>query len=279
MACFSFKPPHREEINFLTMLATATAPSLHVFLSGFGAPHVDEKRRIFRNNKAVIEASAWSRVRYTVCCYDDTDWSEWEHDASITVIREKGIVGQFLHRHLVPGTPAVDGFDYLLLLLDDVELTPRTVHLTEMIRWMNEFQLDVISPCMTMDSKVQFDYMKHDSTLRWPAMRVTTVLEYFCYLTRPIWYSRYYRLIDPVHNPWGWNLDMMLYKRFGFRVGVLNHMLMKHWYKGESYASRQDANPHDGAAFVLRKWGVTAHELATQPAVRYLILSMEDAGP
>jgi hypothetical protein len=245
--------------------------SLHVFIAGFGAPHVEEKKRILRNNMAVIDSTAqWSRVKYTICCYDETDFMEWWPDSRVHIVREKGIVGQFMKRHLLPDTEST-AYDYLLLLLDDVELIPGTVNMTEMIQWLNELSMDVVSPCMTTDSKIQFQYMRQ-SVETGRILRITSVLEFFCYFTTPAWYRRYYPLIEAEMNPWGWTLDMMLYKRFGFRVGVFNHMRMRHWYKGESYGLRPDADPMKGSRFVLEKWGVTAEELATQPAVRYVVI-------
>ena len=41
------------------------APSLHVFVSGFGSPHLAEKLRILKNNMAIIERHGWSRLQYT----------------------------------------------------------------------------------------------------------------------------------------------------------------------------------------------------------------------
>lgn len=252
-------------------VVSSVPPSLHVFWAGFGSPHVEEKKRILRQNMRVIEASPWSTLQYTICCYDDTDLSEWSGDSRVEIIRERGIVGQFLKRHLRPNTPATVEYDYLLLLLDDVELTPRTVNVGEMAHWLREFHMDVLSPCLTRDSQIQFQYLRHEPQYTTPTLKITSVLEFFCYFTTPAWYELYYSLIDETRNPWGWNLDMMLYRRFGFRVGVLNHMLMKHWYKGESYGARLDADPHEGAKFALERWGVTAGELAGQQAVRFLV--------
>jgi hypothetical protein len=49
---------------------------------------------------------------------------------------------------------------------------------------------------------------------------------------------------------------------------------MKHWFKDESYAMRQDANPCDGYNYVLEKYNDTTEGLANQPSVFYVIFDV-----
>lgn len=253
------------------------SPTLHVFLSGFGAPHVEEKLRILKSNRSIIESSVkWSSIHYTICCYDDTNFEELEKDSCITIIRSKGIVGQFLKRYLVPETTSTQ-YDYLLLLLDDVELQPN-VSFAKMIDYLNYFQLDVLSPSMTRSSKHQFTYMLTDPSYDRPMLKITSVLEYFCYFTTPRWYASYYETIEPDQNPWMWGLDMILYRQFKYRIGILNHMTMRHWYKNESYGLHPTINPHDGFMYILTKYGETHETVSQQPSTFYYITDMENRG-
>ena len=245
-------------------------PSLHVFVSGFGSPHLDHKLRILRNNMSIIERHPWSRIQYTICCYDDSDLSSIEKLSNVKIIRDRLIVGQFLEKYLVPDTDAT-GYTYLLCLLDDIELQD-SVDFLYMMHYIDMFGFDIVSPSMTQDSKFQFRYMLHDDKNRVPIVNVTVALEYFCYFMRPCSYKRYYQHINGERNPWMWGVDMLLYKRIGLRLGLINHMNMKHWYKDESYAHRMDKNPEDGYNYVLETYNETTDSLANQPSILYVIV-------
>lgn len=247
-------------------------PSLHVFISGFGAPHAEEKKRILRNNMAIINKHAWSRVHYTICCYDDTDLSEYDGHDNVRIIRDPLIVGQYIEKYLVPDTRST-AFDYILCTLDDIELQP-DMDWEKLIHYTHYFDLDIVSPSMTYDSKYQFRYMLHDPQHTQPCLKITAALEYFCYFMRPSSYAKYYPHVNGQRNPWMWGLDMLLSKHVGVKTAVVNHMTMKHWYKNESYAVRTDANPCDGYNYVLERYNETTDGLACQPSVFYVVLEL-----
>jgi len=54
--------------------------------------------------------------------------------------------------------------------------------------------------------------------------------------------------------------------------GILNQMIMKHWYKNASYALRPDADPVKGFAYMMEKYADTAEALAHQKPVVYYIV-------
>jgi hypothetical protein len=248
-------------------MATET---LHVFISGFGAPHLEHKLHILRRNMAIIERHPWSRVQYTICVYDDSHLGEIETMPHVRVIRDPLIVGQFLQKYLVPGTEATD-FTYLLCILDDVELQDNA-DFGWMIHYLEMFDIDLLSPSMTLDSKYQFFYMLHTPSNTTHSLRVTSALEYFCYFMRPSSYQKYYHHINGERNPWMWGLDMVLYRHLNLKLGVMNHMTMKHWYKNENYYYRPDANPGDGYDYVLDRYNETKERLENQPSILYMIL-------
>lgn len=248
-------------------------PSLHVFISGFGTPHLEEKFRILQKNMSIINKYPWSKVDYTICCYDDTQFEFLEDFPNVSIIRDKLIVGQYLQKYLIPYTKSTS-YTYLLCILDDIELQD-TIDWTNIIDYYKWFHFDILSPAMTQDSKHQFAYMLEDTQLlRQPAIKITAALEYFCYFMSPRSYAKYYPHINGNRNPWMWGLDMLLYKQIGLKVGLINHMLMKHWYKNESYLIRPDVNPCDGYNYILEHYNETTDSLANQPSVMYIILQI-----
>ena len=104
------------------------------------------------------------------------------------------------------------------------------------------------------------------------ALCITTVLEYFCYFMRPTSYQKYYHHINGERNPWMWGLDMLLHRHIHLKLGIINHMTMKHWYKNESYKYRPDANPGDGYNYIIERYNETSDSLANQCAILYIIL-------
>lgn len=247
-------------------------PSLHVFVSGFGSPHLAEKLRILKNNMSIIERYGWSQLQYTICCYDSSDLTELEALPNVTVIRDPLIVGQFLKKYLVPNTPST-AFTYLLCILDDIELQA-DVDFGWMIQHTEMFDIDILSPSMTQDSKYQFPYTLHDPGISYPAIKITSALEYFCYFMRPSSYKRYYEHLNGERNPWMWGLDMLLYRHVGMKPGIINHMTMKHWYKNENYSARLDADPCEGYNYVMERYNENTDSLASQPSVLYVILAV-----
>jgi hypothetical protein len=71
-----------------------------------------------------------------------------------------------------------------------------------------------------------------------------------------------------------WGLDMLLYKHIDLKLGIVNHMTMKHWYKNENYSTRTDVNPCDGYNYILDKYKETTDALANQPSILYIILQI-----
>ncbi len=244
-------------------------PSIHVFISGFGSPHLEHKLQILRSNMAIIERHPWGKIQYTICCYDDSDLSSIEMLPNVRIIRDKLIVGQFLKKYLVPYT-ADTHYTYLLCMLDDIELH-NDVDFEYLIHYTKMFNINLLSPSMTHNSKYQFPYILHETQLTMPCIKITAALEYFCYFTTPSSYADYYIHISADKNPWMWGLDMLLYKHCGLTLGIANHMTMTHWYKNESYPHRPDANPCDGYNYVLERYNETTDSLANQPSVLYLI--------
>lgn len=249
-------------------------PSLFIIVPGFGAPHLDEKIAILENNLKQIRLTLPNaRIKIRVCCYDANVISRLPQqllqDDCIEWIIKKGIVGQFIHAYATPKD--VEEFDYVMLLLDDIELK-NTIDIGKMIEYHKHFKFDIISPSMTLDSKVQYAYLLHQPNAGYH-MKVTSACEAFCYLMHRSSYSNYYKLIEPVDNPWLWGVDLVLYKYHKMHIAVLNNMQMKHHYKNECYAMRPDAPPTEGYNSVLRKYNVTNDsEFFNMKSVLYFII-------
>lgn len=131
-------------------------------------------------------------------------------------------------------------------------------------------RLDIISPSMTTDSKYQYKYMLHDPTQPFQ-IKIVAACEAFCYFMPTHAYVHYHSIIEPKENPWLWGVDLVLYKYHNLHIGVLNTMQMRHHYKGECYALRQDVLPTEGYNSVLRKYKAESHEFENMSAVLFFV--------
>lgn len=243
--------------------------SIFVIIPGFGGPNVATKLEILRNNISVIESYSWNKITIRICVYDDTVMPLWVlENANIEIIREPGIVAEFMIRHAHPdaiGQPTI-----FMGVLDDILLDSQ-LPWENVLKWQKDLQLDILSPCLTLDSKHVYKYMLHNPQQPMFTLRMTRVCEFFCYIMPFESYKRYYPHLD-VNNPWMWGLDLILEKKLNMRTGIMNTVLMKHFYHNECYVQRPDRNPGDGYVYTLRKYGEpNDEELRNQQHTKYVI--------
>lgn len=244
---------------------------LFAIIPGFGGPNVDTKIEILRLNLRAIQAYTWQHLKLRICVYDDTQLPlAITNLPFVEVVREPGIVGEFLMRHADPST-IEPCFDTVLMLLDDV-LLASPFPWDNIFKWKNEFHLDIMSPALTKDSKFVYPYMLQNTETS-PAytLRIMRVCEFFCYIMDRASYTRFYSHLDN-NNPWLWGLDLIMEKHLHLRVGIMNTVLMKHFYQGECYKCRPDKKPTDGYNYVLQKYGEDGDEaLRNQQHTKYII--------
>lgn len=241
---------------------------LFAIIPGFGAPHVETKLSILKRNLDVLQRYAWSHLQIRICVYDDTELPAWvTHHPCVQVVREPGIVGDFLIRHATPDD--VDAYDYVFMLLDDILLsTDFPWH--HIIVWKRDFGFNIMSPTLTSDSKYVYRYMLQDSESAC-TLRSVRVCEFFCYFMDASSYKRYYQHLD-TNNPWMWGLDLIIDKHMNLSVGLMNWVTMKHFFHGDSYAMHPDKSPCDGYNHVLKKYGEKDDiELRNQQHTKYII--------
>jgi hypothetical protein len=239
--------------------------SLYVLITGFGPPHWEHKLTLLENNLKTITAHPWTKCTIEIAQYaSPRDYKIPTHlldTYHATVHYAPGIVGEFIKRHAYQPE-----YDYILLLLDDVELI--NIDFPTALRYLKDFHLDVISPSLTSDSKYQYPYMQTEKINF--DLKLTNVCEYFCMLFTIHGFLPYYNAIT-LDNPWMWGLDLILGKHLYMTVGIANHMHMKHWYKGESYQHQPDHNPYTQFLAYIARYNETPETLATQHAVRYYL--------
>jgi hypothetical protein len=233
----------------------------------FGPPHVEHKIAILRSNLTVIRqglvpgpngrSSAWSTVCVKVLVYSDE--VEIPHDLGVDVIKSKGIVGDFFKEFASPAVITEGGFDYVMLLLDDVEI--RTQPDWRRLLLIKELSgAHLLTPTLSHDSSnIVYDYTKHVVNAPHTA-RLLTVAEMFLFLFDSKSYcERYYPLLSK-DNPWLWGIDLALFYETGVRPAQVNNWVIRHWYSQTSYKAHA-RNPEQDMKEYLARQGHTVESL------------------
>ena len=239
---------------------------MFVLVTGFGEPHWDHKVSILSHNLRKITEHPWEHLHVRVCQYESRETHRIPEDLvskyNLDIVYSPGIVGDFIRLFGVP-SDLQGNFTHVLLLLDDVEMVK--IDFEQALTYQRDLSLDLLSLCMTLDSKCVNPYMLVDSV---PDIRVTTVCEYFWYLFPMSGYVKYYPHVSQ-DNPWMWGLDLVLHKHLKLNVGILGNMTMRHWYSGTSYSRRPDRDPWVGFRDCLTRYSETGESVASQKVVLY----------
>jgi hypothetical protein len=251
---------------------------LLVVIPGFGPPHTSIKLDILTSNLNLLNAASatgvFTSVDVRIFCYSDDAQVKRKLAAiqipphvNTDIIYIKGIVGEFLYKHVKPDH---DGYDYVMLLLDDIRLQ-EDVCFRRMLKLMDDFRLDIVSPTLTESSKILFPYMVTQRPTRFE-LKIVPACEMFCYFMTRDAYKRYHAYLTP-ENPWLWGMDLLVGNKFGLRVGLLNAMRMHHYFQRTCYDQFPNLDPFKCMHAYLANYGETQQSLAQLPAAYYYIVS------
>jgi len=97
----------------------------------------------------------------------------------LNIIYETGIVGEFMIKYATK--EHLQDYDYVLNILDDVELIQ--FNWKKALEYIDQFDLDLLSPSMSSDSKIQYNYMLQEPQKHY-TLKITSCCEYFCFLAK-----------------------------------------------------------------------------------------------
>lgn len=227
-------------------------------ITGHGGPDYESKKRGCVGNIKKIKETAGD-VDFIVCVYDTKcDLRPYRSMENCTIIHEPNIVGQYIYKYVTPHS--VRNYDRLLLLLDDITL-PSDYDIEKLSKIQSENNLDILSPCLTLESEFTHQFMRENDKKYKGKLRRVTFLEYFCYmfdLTKPASYQKYYELFE--ENPetrWMWGLDYLLYKEKSLRAGIVNDFKIHHAHVGSGRGGKYTGGREIG--HLCRKYKYKVH--------------------
>ena len=205
-----------------------------VFLLAFGEPYIEKKKVILLKNLTVLKKI---KETYSVTLYiflysvekesifNDIDFETYVDKVVIHV--EKGILGQFIFRHI---SQWHQEYDYSLFFLDDIEF-PKDFDVTNMIDIYHQENMDILGLPLTTESFTHHNIMKVVTKYMF---RETNFIELFVYFFSRKNCTKYIQLFDN-ETRWCWGIDLILSTR-GFRLGLYDAFPVKHYFSGVNYS-------------------------------------------
>jgi hypothetical protein len=242
--------------------------SLYVIVPGFGEPHWDHKVSILQKNCLKLTRNFSSKnIRITVCQYtlDKEIPIEIVQQFNLHIIKEKGIVGNFIKRHATP--EQVSNYSYVMIVLDDVEISDN-FSFPCIEEYFTDLGLDLVSPSLTKESPSGYlgPSPIHTNSDEYDVI-LLELCELFLYVFKSSAYSTYYQYVCH-DNPWMWGMESMIYKKMGLTIGILNKITMIHHYQGGGSASNTFRNASEDRNRYLQSFEETL--LSTYPNIKHV---------
>lgn len=217
-----------------------------IAICGLGNPNGENKLNGCLNNLKILRDTAPKNANIftKIFCYDDLNVDIFNTIDNCEIIREPGIIGEFIYRHLSPDK--MSKYDKVILILDDINLK-NNCNLSEMIEIQEKLKFNILSPSATKDSKLGFRFMIHRGKLRKSIFSVN-FLEFFMYLfdikNDFQSYEKWHSLINQ-NTKWLWGIDLVLNPVLNMNLGLINYMHFDHLQFGGSTTDESWQELHD----------------------------------
>lgn len=198
--------------------AIGPMPRKSLFASPVGQEAKDRVRR-------TIERFGHDDFDFLLLVYDDSRYDE-DCFARCTVVHDRAPLFWQLKRQVPPQLGR--RYEYVFLWVDDLdvlEFNPQNF-----LRILRRHRLEVAQPALTLDSVIS-----HPITARHEAQvgRYTDFVEEMAFVFRGDLWERFWKLIAPDRNPWGWGYDELAYSVCGFRrMAIVDAEVIRHLRQG-----------------------------------------------
>lgn len=221
LAFFVFSAPYRWYLRALTTYRLRIA----------GPPHFNKRRKcLFAVPvgdagkpflEKIIRKFGHENFDYLVFLWEGTDLSE-DVFKKCRIIREPGIKWYFLKKYLTPAVCAP--YDYVFTWDDDIEVDDFSVE--RFLDIMEHNHLELAQPALTRDS-----YHIHGMVLGRTGKvgRYTDFVEIMVPVFKKDAWVKYWNILEPDWNYWGWGYDDMANSLCGYRfTGIIDCELVRH---------------------------------------------------
>lgn len=210
-----------------------------VVVPGTGNPNFEKKHESINNNFHLLEKTKPNNsiIDYEVISYDETyHYLKFDKTLNVNVKRNSGFIGEHIFKEVKP--EKTNNYDFTLIILDDIQLH-NNFNLHDMIKLQLKYDIDIFSPSLTEDSKVNHPHMV-TSKLNKGKLISQNQLEFFCYLFTTLKpnlknsFKKWYKLFNE-DTKWMWGLDRAIVNCLNLKCVMHNDIHMKHLYNGGSH--------------------------------------------
>ena len=186
------------------------------------------------NIRMIIQRFGHASFDFLLLVYDDSRYDE-DCFAQCTVIYDKSPLFWQLKRHLTPAL--CERYEYVFLWVDDLEVLSFNPH--NFLHLVRRHGIELAHPSLSPDSVVSHQIMVHRSD---GLGRYTDFVEQMAMVFQGRLWGRFWNLISPTENPWGWGYDEVAYSYCRFhRMAVIDAEVIRHTRRG-TYAQRARAD-------------------------------------
>jgi len=191
---------------------------------GFGDDN-SKLKQLFVQKLITAVSTKTTDFKVLIFCHGTQKLEELQSTSNVEIVYERGIIGQFLYKHITPAL-MVD-FSHIVIVMDDIEVCD-TFDIGFYVEKTTE--CDIISPCLSLDSRYTHDYMLKKSGT---GLASVNQLELFMYIMKRESYLRYYSVFLDKFVSWLWFIDGSLQLK-GFACLLNYNDTIKHHFTGGS---------------------------------------------
>lgn len=213
-----------------------------IVVPGYGNTkgNINHKKNILDNNLDFIlsgSSNLFNERKIIIKQFNAFDkiYSNPKYNNNIQVVLRNISISQFLYEYI--NIDFTKNFDYILLLLDDVEiLQNQSVKFEEIINLYEKLGIDILSPAVIDSSH---PYMNPTDPKN--KVRKYKSLEFYCYLMKYESYVKYFQRILVPWNSYLWGCDLVLYQA-GIKTGIYDNWITKHHYRSSYNLQNEHKN-------------------------------------
>lgn len=178
----------------------------------------------------IINRFGHEEFDYLIWVYDGTEFDEPVF-RNCTFIREKGVICYYFKKDLTPEYCAP--YDYIFTWVDDLDLA--RFDYRKFLDVMERNSLELAQPALTHHSqRSHMITVKHSCTVG----RFTDFVEVMAMVFTCDAWSRYWKMLEPNWNFWGWGYNHLLRSVCGInRLGIVDSQSVTHLKLGSRFTS------------------------------------------
>jgi len=178
----------------------------------------------------IVQRFGHESFDFLLLVYDDTCFDE-DGFRECTIVHDELPLFWRLRKHVTPSL--CRRYEYVFIWMDDLDVLDFDPQ--NFLRILRTHRIEVGHPALSPDSVISHPVMERRNTA---IGRYTDFAEILGFTFRGDVWERFWRLIEPDCNPWGWGYDEVAYCVCRFRkMAIIDSEVIRHTRKGSYHAA------------------------------------------